>query len=214
MKIILTITIILFVAFFSKAKAQAPDYFESSKQILVLRPTLNSSTISVKTTGSDASTPASRIGVGLGVEYWQKIAKTFFVSGGLHYNSFGYKDVRTGYLNIPVIINYLSKSQMLTLGIGAYGGYAISGKYKNSSFDWVKMKYGEAATDNRSHTDAGLIINAGYSLFSIGHLTSYAYIGLKDMTSNNRQDATTRKMLSWTISYAIPVGGNVLNKKK
>lgn len=103
---------------------------------------------------------------------------------------------------------------MLTLGIGAYGGYAISGKYKNSSFDWVKMKYGEAATDNRSHTDAGLIINAGYSLFSIGHLTSYAYIGLKDMTSNNRQDATTRKMLSWTISYAIPVGGNVLNKKK
>ncbi len=82
MKIKLTTTIILFVAFFSKAKAQAPDYFESSKQIRVLRPTLNSSTISVKTTGSDASTPASRIGVGLGVEYWQKIAKTFLYLAG------------------------------------------------------------------------------------------------------------------------------------
>ncbi len=187
------------------AKAQMADYFENSKKIVVLRPTLNSSTISVKGTGSSASTPTARIGYGLGVEYWQKIAKLFYVSGGLHLNSFGYKNVRTNYINTPVIINYLSKSNYLTIGAGLYGGVALSGKYKNSSGSWTKMQYGESATDNRSRTDAGLIINVGISAFGAGHLTSYAYLGLKDLTSNARKDGYTRKMQNWVISFAIPI---------
>lgn len=208
---------ITFISFFftflvHSANAQAADYFQSSNKILVVKPSLNSSSVNVKVPGSGSSSTDARPGYGIGIEVWQKIAKTFYVSAGLHYNSFGYKDVRTNYLNIPLVFNYLSKGQMITLGAGVYGGYGLSGKYKNSLGSRTKIKFGEGATDNRSHIDAGIVINAGYNLFTLGHFTSYAYIGLKDLTSKARQNGTTMKMLSWVLSYAIPLTG--ISKKK
>ncbi len=212
MKIALAILTALLMIVNGASHAQTEDYFQSSKGILVVKPTLNSSSVSVKTTGSESSATDARLGYGLGIEYWHKFAGTFYVSAGLHYNAFGYKDVRTNYLNAPLVINFLSKSQMLTLGAGVYGGYVLSGKFKNTQGGRTKMKFGERATDNRTRTDAGIIISAGYNLFTLGHFISYAYIGLKDLTPNALQNGTTRKMLSWTVTYAIPVA-NVLKKK-
>ncbi|HMT74318.1 MAG TPA: outer membrane beta-barrel protein [Chitinophagaceae bacterium] len=183
------------------------DYFDGSKSTLVLKPSLNSSTIQIKAPGVDGQSPTQRIGYGLGLEYWQKLNKSFFLSGGLHFNSFGYKNARTSYLNTPFLLNYNTKNDKFTFGGGVYAGMAISGKYKSLTTGWEKLKLGESSTDNRSRIDFGVALNARFDFWLLSFLNFNYYLGIKDLTPKERQSSTepTRKMAALSVSFALPV---------
>lgn len=185
------------------------------KSLLVLKPSLNMGNIAVKTFGGDPSQGDSRIGYGLGLDFMQMLGERTYVTLGGALNSRGYKNVRVLYLDAPVSINImLGKHKIFGIGGGAYAGMALTGKYKNSG-GWTNLKFGETATDNRSRTDFGYLVNFMYHSPGLFFVTFTAMAGLKDITPEaKQQDLYWLKLRTAQVSTALPLSLFFKSKKK
>ena len=172
--------------------------------MLLLTPSLNNGVANVKTNGSVAASDG-RIGYGLGIHYLQQAGKKFFLTLGGGLNSRGYKNVKSTYFDVPVSINYLAFKNYFTIGVGAYGGFALSGIYKTSAGK-TKIKFGESATDNRSRTDAGFLINMGFIDQTLGYLHLSLMLGQKNVIPKDRQVADEYRRLSTLVAaWSLPL---------
>ncbi len=196
--------IILSTSFLVSAMLLMAQTDPDMKSMFLIRPSFNVSNILVQ--NNNTKTKADkRIGYGIGIEYVKPLTKMFYAAVALNLNSFGYKKVRTNYLHIPVTVNYLSRSQKVTIGFGPYYGIAIGGSYKNTNDKWTKLNFGEGSSDNRSATDIGIITNFGFKLMGV-LINTHIYTGLKDVTPGDRQVSNNFiKVRSWVISIPVPL---------
>lgn len=151
----------------------------------------------------------SRLGIGIGVEYLQMLSKKVFLTGMVGINSRGYggsAKVRSTYIDVPVLINAaLGKRGYWTIGAGAYGGMALSGKFKTSG-GWTKMKFGEGVADNRSRTDAGYALQFGVLSPFFGRAYVLFYGGVKNVIPADRQTGGNQLHLRCaSFNLAIPL---------
>jgi hypothetical protein len=176
------------------------------KSLLVIKPSLNLGNIAIKRDGGDPSSADSRVGYGIGLQYMQFFGERVFFTLGGDFNSRGYKGARVVYLDAPVSMNVmLGKHKIFGIGGGAYAGMALSGKYKSTG-GWTKFKFGETATDNRSRTDYGYLVNLIYQSPGLFFATLTLMSGLKDITpADKQQDLYWMKLRTSQLSIVIPL---------
>lgn len=176
------------------------------KSLLVLKPSLNVGNIAIKRDGGDPSSADSRVGYGIGLQFMQFLGERVFFTLGGDLNSRGYKGTRVVYLDAPVSMNImLGKHKIFGLGGGAYAGMALSGKYKSTG-GWTNFKFGETATDNRSRTDYGYLVNLIYQSPGLFFATLTLMSGLKDITpADKQQDLYWMKLRTSQMSIVIPL---------
>ena len=184
------------------------------KSLLVLKPSLNAGNIAIKRDGGDPSSADSRIGYGIGLQFMQFLGERVYFTLGGDFNSRGYKGVRVVYLDAPVSMNVmLGKHKIFGLGGGAYAGMALSGKYKGTG-GWTNFKFGETATDNRSRTDYGYLVNLIYQSPGLFFATLTLMSGLKDITpADKQQDLYWMKLRTSQMSIVIPMSVFIKSKK-
>jgi hypothetical protein len=176
------------------------------KSLLVLKPSLNVGNIAIKRDGGDPSSADNRVGYGIGLQFMQFLGERVFFTLGGDLNSRGYKGTRVVYLDAPVSMNVmLGKHKIFGLGGGAYAGMALSGKYKGTG-GWTNFKFGETATDNRSRTDYGYLVNLIYQSPGLFFATLTLMSGLKDITpADKQQDLYWMKLRTSQLSIVIPL---------
>jgi hypothetical protein len=163
---------------------------------------------------------------GIGIETMAKLVPVgesgaLIINPNLTYLHTGYQtssggDVKVNYLSLglPIMfeVNGLKSKEVLGLmfGAGPFINIAASGKFRNLSVDDYKsISFGNTTADNRTSTDAGLVLKSAIRIQKIYIGTQYN-IGVsnvvpKDRISNGSY-IKTRNFLFY-ISYA-------LNKKK
>jgi len=176
------------------------------KSLLVIKPSLNVGNIAIKRDGGDPSSADNRVGYGIGLQYMQFMGERVFFTLGGEFNSRGYKGTRVVYLDAPVSMNImLGKHKIFGFGGGAYAGMALSGKYKSTG-GWTTFKFGETATDNRSRTDFGYLVNLIYQSPGLFFATLSLMSGLKDITpADKQQDLYWMKLRTSQLSIVIPI---------
>lgn len=184
------------------------------KSLLVLKPSLNVGNIAIKRDGGDPSSADNRVGYGIGLQFMQFLGERVFFTLGGDLNSRGYKGTRVVYLDAPVSMNImLGKHKIFGLGGGAYAGVALSGKYKGTG-GWTNFKFGETATDNRSRTDYGYLVNLIYQSPGLFFATLTLMSGLKDITpADKQQDLYWMKLRTSQMSIVIPMSVFIKGKK-
>lgn len=187
---------------------------DQPKSLLVLKPTLNAGNIAIKRDGGNPSSPDSRIGYGIGLQYMQFFGERVYFALGGEFNSRGYKGARVVYLDAPVSMNImLGKHKIFGFGAGAYAGMALSGKYKSND-GWTKFKFGETATDNRSRMDYGYLVNLIYQSPGLFFATLSLMSGLKDITpADKQQDLYWMKLRTSQMSIVLPMSLFIKSKK-
>lgn len=187
---------------------------------LLLKPSVNFGNAAVKTNGSKSNTK-TRVGYGINVELMNALSKNVAIAIGAGFNSRGYKNVRSLYLDVPLSINFITNpkdffftNQQFIFGVGVYGGLALTGKYKNINNDWIAMKFGESTNDNRSRFDAGFLVNLGLADEDLGALHFSMLFGLKnEIPKDRRVDDNFLKLNTLNVSWAIPLK-EITHKKK
>jgi len=184
------------------------------KSLLVIKPSLNVGNIAIKRDGGDPSSADNRVGYGIGLQYMQFMGERVFFTLGGDLNSRGYKGTRVVYLDAPVSMNImLGKHKIFGIGGGAYAGMALSGKYKSNG-GWTKFKFGETATDNRSRTDFGYLVNLIYQSPGLFFATLSLMSGLRDITpADKQQDLYWMKLRTSQMSIVIPMSVFIKSKK-
>lgn len=179
---------------------------EGPKSLLVLKPSLNVGNIGIKRNGGDPSSADNRVGYGIGLQYMQFFGERVYFTLGGEFNSSGYKGTRVVYLDVPASMNLmLGKHKIFGIGGGAYAGMALSGKYKSTG-GWTKFKFGETATDNRSRTDYGYLVNLIYQSPGLFFATLTLMSGLKDITpADKQQDLYWMKLRTAQFSIVLPL---------
>lgn len=157
-----------------------------------------------------------------------------------NFNTTTYKQiqkVRVNYITAELPINYNFNFKLLMgdvfsskdlapffLGIGPYFSYALSGRYKTlgiennqSVYGQEKMSFGNSINDNRTKTDAGILIKLGINILHF-RLALQKNIGLVNVYPKDRivngNVIKTRGFYS-TISYALNRGKEEgLSKKR
>ncbi len=161
----------------------------------------------------------SLISYSLGIETYlstkEKKRKSFSLNPSLEYLSVGYipenssnvLKVRVNYatLALPILYNYdvsgNGTDMFLFFGVGPYIGFATSGKYEGFNNDKVAMKFGDAITDNRKKTDAGLVIKTGFRVEKICISAQYN-MGLTNVVPGERT-ATNPSIKTKNIAVQI-----------
>lgn len=186
---------------------------DEPKSLLVIKPSLNVGNIAIKRDGGDPSSADNRVGYGIGLQYMQFFGERVYFTLGGDLNSRGYKGTRVVYLDAPVSMNImLGKHKIFGFGGGAYAGMALSGKYKSTG-GWTKFKFGETATDNRSRTDYGFLVNLIYQSPGLFFATFTMMSGLKDITpADKQQDLNWMRLKTSQMSIVLPL--SLLNKSK
>ncbi len=125
----------------------------------------------------------SNFSTGLGAEAYIKVKaqkiSAIYINPSIEYNNVTYtgqllnaiKDVRVKYINIAIPAIIVSNNKVFSysgpsihVGIGPYIAIATSGKYNTIQNDSYKaFKFGNATTDNRTLTDAGIRLKLGIS---------------------------------------------------
>lgn len=187
---------------------------DEPKSLLVIKPSLNVGNIAIKRDGGDPSSADNRVGYGIGLQYMQFLGERVYFTLGGDLNSRGYKGTRVVYLDAPVSMNImLGKHKIFGFGGGAYAGMALSGKYKSSG-GWTKFKFGETATDNRSRTDYGFLVNLIYHSPGLFFATFTMMSGLKDITpADKQQDLNWMRLKTSQMSIVLPLSLFVKGKK-
>lgn len=187
---------------------------DQPKSLLVLKPTLNVGNIAIKRDGGDPSSADNRVGYGIGLQYMQFFGERVYFTLGGDLNSRGYKGARVVYLDVPVSMNVmLGKHKIFGIGGGVYAGMALSGKYKSTG-GWTKFKFGETATDNRSRTDYGYLVNLIYQSPGLFFATLSLMSGLKDITpADKQQDLNWMKLRTSQMSIVLPLSLFIKSKK-
>ncbi len=185
--------------------------------LTMFKMSINSGNLRWKSTADDDyNSSKSRIGFGIGIERLTQLKKeTVYLGTQISLNRLGYKGVKTTYITVPLTLNImLGKNKLWYVGAGVYGGYMLTGKYRNSNDDWVKMKIGNATTDNRTRTDYGFIYTIA-STFGEGLPIIQLHImsGKQNLIPEARQtNGAKNKMNSIELALRIPL--NVMNKLK
>lgn len=187
---------------------------DEPKSLLVIKPSLNVGNIAIKRDGGDPSSADNRVGYGIGLQYMQFFGERVYFTLGGDLNSRGYKGTRVVYLDAPVSMNImLGKHKIFGFGGGAYAGMALSGKYKSTG-GWTKFKFGETATDNRSRTDYGFLVNLIYQSPGLFFATFTMMSGLKDITpADKQQDLNWMRLKTSQMSIVLPLSLFTKSKK-
>lgn len=183
---------------------------------------------------SGSTTINSKISGGFGLHLTARVTSRFFLVGQPGVNFRGYVssnavnkyDVGATYIDVPLALEYhysLGKDFMdekgaypFFIGAGAYGGYAVAGKYtdKYTNDPSVKMKFGESVTDNRSATDYGLNFVAGLTVnnWGFGNFKTklrfglQKQVGLKNVVPKDRQAGGNEiKLRNLSVFVAIKI---------
>jgi hypothetical protein len=184
------------------------------KSLIVIKPSLNVGNVAIKRDGGAPSSADNRVGYGIGLQYMQFFGERVYFTLGGDLNSRGYKGTRVVYLDVPVSMNVmLGKHKIFGVGGGVYAGMALSGKYKSAG-GWTKFKFGETATDNRSRTDYGYLVNLIYQSPGLFFATLSLMSGLKDITpADKQQDMNWMKLRTSQMSIVLPLSLFIKNKK-
>jgi hypothetical protein len=187
---------------------------DGPKSLLVVKPSLNLGNIAIKRDGGDPSAADVRVGYGIGLQFMQFFGERVYFTLGGDLNSRGYKGTRVVYLDAPVAMNImLGKHKIFGFGGGAYAGMALSGKYKSTG-GWTKFKFGETATDNRSRTDYGFLVNLIYQSPGLFFATFTMMSGLKDITpADKQQDLNWMRLKTSQMSIVLPLSLFIKGKK-
>lgn len=178
--------------------------------LTMFKMSINSSNLRWKLTADDDyNSSKSRIGFGIGIERLTQLSKeTVYLGTQISLNKIGYKGVKTTYVTVPITINFmLGKNKLWYVGAGVYGGYMLTGKYRNSSDDWIKMKIGDGTTDNRTRTDYGIIYTLA-STFGEGLPIIQLHImsGKQNLIPEARQvNGAKNKMNSIELALRVPI---------
>ncbi len=129
------------------------------------------------------------------------------------YETSGGGEVAVNYivLSAPLIlsinsVNYKNSAAGIYGGLGAFIGYAVSGKFRVLSTDnFKKMNFGKTTADNREQFDAGAVLKFGYSIKRL-QMGAEWNIGLVNVIPSDRRTGSnyikSRNFL-FTVAYAI-----------
>lgn len=227
-KFLLVISITFCFSFFCQTTT-AQDVDELKKgNFYSFKLMLNSGGSRYKYTNGERDNEQGRIGYGVGFDYQKFFNEhTYFTIGG-EINSRGYKastsnglaKVRATYLDLPITINHItgdrsffSYHDKFLVGLGAYVGLGISGKYQLSNGSWTSLKFGESNTDNRSRLDYGWIFNFGYKTPGFPFLIFSLASGIKNVLPTDNHGAYDwRKLSCFKMYLMVPVEAKTKKK--
>jgi hypothetical protein len=175
---------------------------------------LNLTTVNVKSSGASLNTG---FGIGGRVGAVAEIAftKNLYFRPGLQFSMLGGKDgdypsgttITINYLQLPLNVVYkLGKEGegRFYFGVTPYLGYALGGKYKNSTIS-ESLKIGsDDATDNVKALDFGAGVKVGYEL-PMGFYADAAFLqGLSNnQPGGNSDNKMTNRIITVGVGYFL-----------
>ncbi len=171
-----------------------------------------------------SSTTASLYSSGAGVKWLYLINEKFALSAEPMIHNKGYTNgsnkLKIFYIDFPVNIekvkeiSFFTPTDYFTIGLGIYGGYAISGKNINGYNNNVqKVQFGNAKTDERRRLDYGINFTTALSIATFFETGFNAQLGLNNVLPKDLQvDGNSTKLTS--MGLFVGINTSFLKNKK
>ena len=132
----------------------------------------------------------------------------------------GSNKVNITYVDIPLNIeivkvkSFITPDDLLTIGLGFYGGYAIGGKTLNGNNGTTQnVKFGDAKTDERSKLDYGVNFSTTLALATFIEFGFNAQLGLNNVLPKDLQINGNKTTLT-SMGLFIGVNTNIFKMFK
>ncbi len=156
---------------------------------------------------------------GFGVHFLYLLSSKFAVSLEPMIQQGGYKVNLTNasitYLDVPINIErvkdlpFFTPNDILYIGVGVYGAYALAGKYVNTNSNTTQnINFGNSKTDERTRIDYGVNFNVGlyiglFAKIGVGFQSGLANVAPKDLQVGDKETKTSNLSICFGINPTI-----------